>query len=422
MQHFNVLGRTIPRHDAVQQVTGKVIYGEDLYRPGMLFACALYSKYAHARVLKVDTSGAESIPGVRGVITARDVPGNRYGITHKDQSVLADEKVRHKGDAIAVVAADSLKIAREAVRHIKVDYEPLPAVFDVLDAMREDSPVIHANGNIAARIKIISGDVNKAFADSDLIVEENFSTQKVEHCHIEPHVALAEIENDGKLVIWTSNSRPFAYATQLTGILNIPMNRYQIKTPAVGGGFGGKNEITIEPWVALLALKTKRPVRMVFTREEEFTVSTVRHPYLMKYKSGVMKDGAIVARRIELISDSGAYVALGKETLTKAAVHSAGPYQIPNVQIDARLVYTNNITGGAMRGFGVPQVCFAHEVHTDSIAQKIGMDPVEFRIKNLFGANGLMPSGQMVRSIPLLDTLKRAVELCSSLKQGGGNA
>lgn len=419
MNDYYAIGIRRPRHDVVQQVTGKVVYGEDLYRPGMLYAKALYSKYAHARILKVDTAAASRVPGVKGVITAADVPNNRMGFSHIDQPVLADDKVRYRGDAIAVVAADTLKAAEEAVKLIKVDYEVLPTVFDPLEAMKDDAPLVHDRSNIVTHIKIRHGDVEEGFNNSDIIVEEEFSTQKVEHSPIEPHVALAELENDGKLVIWTSNSRPFHYAEQLIKILKIPMNRMQIRTPEIGGAFGGKNEITLEPWIALLAMKTKRPVKMVFTREEEFISSTVRHSYIMKYKTGLKKDGKIIARQVLIISNSGAYAALGKSTLTKSTVHCCGPYNIPNVKVDGYLVYTNTLIGSSMRGMGVPQVCFAHEVHSNTIARKLGMDPVEFRVKNMFDDTGILPNGQEVNAKPLRLTLQEALKLQESSSAGG---
>lgn len=407
---LKVVGKRLPRHDAVQQVTGKIIYGEDLYRPNMLYAKALYSEYAHAEIKGIDLSEAEKMPGVKAIITSRDVPYNRFGLSHIDEPVLADDKVRFKGDAVAVVAAESLAQANEALSKIKVAYKPLPLVLDPFEGMK-DEVLVHENTNIASHIKIRKGDVEAGFARADMIVEEKYTTQKVEHCPIEPHVAMAELEYDGKLVIWTSTSRPFSYTTHLSEILKLGMNRYNVKTPAIGGSFGAKNEVTLEPWVALLALKTKRPVKMVFTREEEFGVSSVRHPYWMKYKSGLTGDGKITAREIELISDNGPYVGLGFQTLTKAAVHAAGPYAIANIKTDAYLVYTNTAVGGAMRGFGVPQVCFAHESHTDSIAYKLGMDPVEFRLKNIFGDTGEMPTGQTVKSKPLKESILRALEL-----------
>lgn len=408
---YSVLGKRLHRHDAELQVTGKLQYCDDLVKPGMLYAKALYSEHAHAEIESIDTSMAIKSPGVEAVITSKDIPNNRFGITHKDQPVLADDKVRHLGDAVAVVAAVTPQAAAEALSRIKVKYKPLANVIDPLEAIKNKGPFVHGNSNLAAHIKIRHGDIEKGFEKAKTIVEETYTTQRVEHCHIEPHVAIAEIENDGRLLIWASTGRPFQYASQLAKILKLPMTEFKIKVPAVGGGFGGKNEVTIEPWVAILAKKTGKPVKMVYSREEEFFASTVRHPYIMRYKSGLNEKGLIVAREVEIISDNGAYVGLGSATLKKAVIHAAGPYNIENVKIDGYLVYTNNIAGGAMRGFGVPQVCFAHECHTDSLAQKIGLDPIEFRRRNLFKEYGVMPTGQEINSSTLMATFDRALKL-----------
>ena len=405
------VGKRIPRLDACLEASGEVMYGDDLTRPGMLYAAAHYSMYSHAKILSVDTAEAEQMPGVRGVITAKDVPFNRFGISHIDQPVLADDKVRCMGDAIAVVAAESPEIAKKAAERIHVTYEPLEAVLDPITALEPSAPLIQGDSNLAAHIKIRKGDVEKGFAQADYILEDEYTTQKVEHMPLEPHVALAEVMSDGQLVITTSTSRPFSYITNLVEILQLDMSQLRIVTPPVGGAFGGKNDVSLEPWVALLAMKTARPVKMTFSRKEEFIASTLRHPYRMKYKTGYQKNGDIVARQIEIISDSGPYVGLGKATLTKASVHAAGPYNIPNIKVDSYLVYTNTAVGGAMRGFGVPQVCFAHECHTDHIAHELGMDPVEFRKHNLFYDVGIAATGQALDSRALRRTLDRALEL-----------
>jgi CO/xanthine dehydrogenase Mo-binding subunit len=407
----SVIGKRLQREDAKLQVTGKLIYGDDLNRPNVLVAKALYSKYCHAEIISVDISKALKSPGVEAIITAKDVPNNRFGLSHKDQPVLADDKVRHLGDAIAVVAATNNQAAEEALKKIEVKYKVLPPVLDPKKALKDNTVLVHEESNLAAHVKIRHGNVEEAFKQADIIVEEEFTTQRVEHCHLETHVSLAEFDNDGTLIIWTSTGRPFQHASQIARILKLSMNDFKVKVPAVGGGFGGKNEVNIEPWVALLAKKTGKPVKMVWSREEEFFASTIRHPYYMRYKSGLDKSGKILAREIEIISDNGAYVGLGKATLTKAVIHAAGPYNIENVKIDGYLVYTNNIAGGAMRGFGVPQVCFAHECHTDTLAEKVGLDAAEFRKLNLFQKSGMMPTGQEINSKPLMATFTRALEL-----------
>ncbi|MCL6554638.1 MAG: molybdopterin-dependent oxidoreductase, partial [Firmicutes bacterium] len=361
-----VVGRRVSRHDALLQVTGQVLYGEDMRAPGMLWAKAARSPHPHARILEIDPSEALASPGVRAVITARDVPRNRYGFTHEDQPVLADDRVRHVGEAVAVVAAETLRLAEEAVQKVRVRYERLPAVHDPVAARHPEAVRVHDGGNVAAHIRIRDGDVSRGFDEADVRVEEEFKTTFVEHCHLEPHAGLAVPHPDGTLTIYSSVQRPFLVAADTAKVLALPQNRVRLIQTGVGGGFGGKNEMTLEPWIALLALRTGRPVKMVFTREEEFQATTVRHPYRMRYRTGVRRDGTLVAREIEIVSDCGAYVSWGVSTLAKASIHAAGPYVIPHVKIDGYLVYTNNPVGGAMRGFGVPQVGFASECHTDA--------------------------------------------------------
>jgi CO/xanthine dehydrogenase Mo-binding subunit len=412
-----VLGQRVPRSNAVLQVTGKAVYAVDLARPGMLFAKALHSPWPHARILSLDVSPALAHPGVAAVITGADIPNNRIGFTHVEQPILADDVVRYRGDAIAVVAAESEAVAREATRLIQVEYEPLPAVFDPLEAMQPEAPRIHEKGNVASHVKIRDGDVEKGFAEADEIVEETYSTQMVEHAHIEPHVALAEVDALGAITLHSSVGRPFLTASDVGRILEIPMNRIRLIVPAVGGSFGGKNETTLEPWVCLLALKTGRPVKMTFTREEEFEASTVRHPYIIKYKSGVRQDGTLVARQVEIISDTGAYVSWGESTLSKGCIHAAGPYRIPHVKIDGYLVYTNQNVGGAMRGFGATQSGYAVECHTDTLATRLGMDPVEFRLKNLLVDGSALPTGQVLEQVTAKATLREAVRLAGWNKE-----
>lgn len=417
---YNVIGKRLPRHDAVLQVTGKAIYGDDISRPGMLFAKALRSKHAHAKILNIDTSAAERMPGVKAVITAKDIPHNCFGFTHQDQPILADDEVRFYGDALAAVAAVSKEVAEEALNLIKVDYEVLPAVFDPVEAMKDGAPLVNGKSNIASHLKIRNGDVEIGWKESDIIIEETIKTQMCEHAHIEPHAGIAEVNAMGELVIHASVQRPFLIASDLSKILKMPMNKIQIVSTAIGGGFGGKNEITFEPFIALLAIKTGKPVKMVYTREDEFIASTVRHPYITHYKTGVKKNGKLVARQVEIISDSGAYVSWGESTLTKASVHAAGPYRIPHVKIDGYLVYTNNPVGGAMRGFGVPQLGFAYEAHTDTIAAELGIDPVEFRLMNCIVDGSSLPTGQVVNIVSSKDTIKKAVEMAGWVKEVKG--
>lgn len=414
---YSVIGKDFHRTDTVSQVTGKSLYCADLSRPNMLYAKALRSKYAHAKILKIDTSRAEKLAGVKAVITAKDVPHNRFGMSHQDQPVLADDKVRYMGDAVAVVAATSLEAAQEALGLIQVDYEPLPAVFDPLEAMKPEAPKIHGENNVASHVKIRFGDTAQGWKDSDVIIEEKITTPMMEHAHIEPHGGLAEVDSMGELLVMVSSQRPFLCAADLSKVLELPMHKIRLATPAVGAGFGGKNEISVEPYISLLAMKTGKPVQMLYTREDEFEVSTVRHPYITKYKSGLKKDGTLVARQVEIVSNSGAYVSFGFFTLSKACIHAAGPYRIPNMTIDGYLVYTNSPVGGAMRGFGVTQLGFAYEVHMDTIAAEMGLDPLEFRMKNVFADNCSLPTGQVLQNVTLTECAKRAVDLAGWKKE-----
>ncbi len=407
---FAVVGKRIPRHDAVSHVTGRTLYGVDIVRPRMLHARILRSPHAHARIVAVDVSRASRLPGVCA-ITAADVPCNRYGFTHVDQPVLADDRVRHRGDAVAAVAAPTPERADEALQAIKVEYEPLPAIFDPIAALGPDAPRVHGDTNVAARVNIRYGDIERGWQESHEIIEETFRTQMVEHCHLEPHAALAELDSRGVLTVHASVQRPFLIAADLSKILGLPMNRIRVIAAAVGGGFGGKNEITMEPIVCLLALKAGRPVKAVYSREEEFQATTVRHPYIITCRTGLKREGALVARQVSILSDTGAYVSWGAWTLSKASIHAAGPYNIPHVKTEGVLVYTNNCVGGAMRGFGVPQVAFAYESHTDTLAEAVGLDPVEFRLKNMMKDGCVLPTGQVLDKVTLQQTVVRAVGL-----------
>jgi len=412
------VGRRVPRHDALLQVTGRVVYGDDMHAAGMLWARAVRSPHPHARIAEVDLLPALSSPGVRAIITGRDVPRNRYGFTHQDQPVLAEDCVRHVGEAVAVVAAETLRQAEEAAARVMVRYEPLPAVFDPLEAMRTDAPRLHQDTNVAEHIRIREGDVEAGFAQADAIVEEEFTTGFVEHAHLEPHAGLAIPSPDGAITIYSSVQRPFLVAGDTAKVLAMSQNRVRLIATGVGGGFGGKNEMTFEPWIALLALRTRRPVKIVFTREEEFQATTVRHPYRMRYRTGVRADGTLLARAVEIISDCGAYVSWGASTLAKASIHAAGPYAIPHVKIDGYLVYTNNPVGGAMRGFGVPQVGFAYECHTDAVAEAVTMDPIAFRLRNALRDGGHLPTGQVLERVTLAETLRQALEMAEWRREG----
>lgn len=417
---FSYIGKRLPRTDADLQLTGACRYGDDYFPPHMLIAKARYSDYPHAKVLCIDTAEAEAMPGVAAVITFRDVPHNRFGGgKEEDQQVLAEDHVRYRGDCIAVVAAETPEQAEDAAKAIRVDYEPLPAVMDLDAALAEGAPPLHPDlfpTNLCRELHMRSGDTARAMAEADLIVEETYRTQKVDHTPIEPRVALAVPKADGSLHVISSNSRVFAFIRPLAKILDMPMSKVRLSVPeGIGGSFGGKNDLLPEPWVALLAKKTRRPVKMTFTREEDMSTSTIRHAYRICHRTGVRRDGTILADEAVLYADTGAYINLGPAQLLKAAAHCCGPFSVPNLKVDGYLVFTNTLNGSAMRGMGVPQSCFAWESHLDLIAGRLGISPLELRRKNLFGSQGTLPNGQVVDSAPARETLERAV----SLFQGG---
>jgi CO/xanthine dehydrogenase Mo-binding subunit len=410
-QQTPAVGQRATRPDGRLHGLGQTKYIDDLTFPGMLHAKIKRAGIASALIKRIDTSEAEALPGVMAVLTGREIPVNSFGPSLQDQPVLCDERVFHAGDGVAAVAAVTEQIALEALEKIKVEYEPLTPVFDPLEAMKDDAPKVHPPAsNIYARKIIKKGDIEKGFAESYRIFEGRFSTQMVEHVPLEPHASIGMWDSNGRLTVYSSLGRITLGRTDIARTLRLPINRVHIVATIVGGNFGGKNEITAEPVVALLAKKTGRPVKAVFSRGEEFTSSTTRHPIIMDYKTGVSKDGRILARQVRLYLDGGAYCSWSETTLGKACILSPGPYNIENVQAEAFVIYTNKTVTGAMRGFGAPQVCFAYESQMDDIAKGLGIDPLEIRLRNAFGEGSISPTGQVLHSVVVRDSLERAAE------------
>ncbi len=408
-QQTRAVGQRVTRPDARQHGLGQTRYIDDLAFPGMLYARVKRAGIASARIKRIDTSAAEAMPGVMAVLTGREIPVNSFGPYIQDQPVLADPVVRHAGDGVAAVAATTEQIANEAIEKIIVEYEPLPAVFDPLEAMRDDAHKVHApNSNIYISKVIRKGDVEKGFAKSDNLFEGRFSTQMVEHVPLEPHAAIADWDANGRLTMWTTIGRITLARSDLARTLKLPMNRVRMIGTIVGGNFGGKNEISQEPVLALLSKKTGRPVKGVFTRGDEFISSTTRHPFIMEYKTGVTKDGRILARSVRLVLDGGAYCSWTETALGKACILAAGPYKIDNIHSEACAVYTNKTMAGAMRGFGAPQVCFAYESHMDDIAKALAIDPLEIRLRNVFEEGSVSPTGQVLHSVVVRESLLQA--------------
>jgi len=407
----NVVGSSVPRVDGIPKLTGQAKFANDLYFPNMLYAKVLRSAHAHALIKNIKTEQAKALPGVVAVLTAADVPGrNGYGIHIKDQPVLAKDKVRHYGDAVAVVAAESLEIAEKALELIEVEYEPLPGVFSVEDAIKPDAPKIYPDGNLLFHRKVYRGDIEKGFKEADIVIEDRFKTPMVEHAYIEPETGIG-VYDAGKIIIYAPSQGVHYHRSEIAANLKMPVNKIRVIQTTTGGGFGGKIDNSVHALVALLALKTGRTVKLSFSRAESMVSSTKRHPFTMRYKLGARKDGKLVAAEVEIYGDTGAYNSYGTAVLTRVATCAIGPYEVPNVKIDTYTVYTNNPVSGAMRAFGAPQAAIAHEAILDELAKKIGISPVEIRKINAFREGSATPTGQILNNgVGILETIEQAVE------------
>ncbi len=407
----HAVGQRATRSDVRLHSLGQTRFIDDMALPGMLFARIKRAGIASARIMRIDTRAAEAMPGVVAVLTGAEIPVNSFGPSMQDQPVLAHERVYHAGDGVAAVAAVTEQIAAEAAERIVVEYEPLPAVFDPIEAMRDGDVRVHPpHSNIYTTKTIRKGDIAKGFAESFRIFEGTFRTQMVEQAPIEPHAAIADWDANGRLTLWVTIGRITLARADMARTLALPMSRIRLIGTMVGGNFGGKNEITQEPVLALLARKAGRPVKGVFTRQEEFVATTTRHPILMDYKTGVASDGRILARQVRLVLDGGAYCSWSMTTLGKACILASGPYKIENLLVEAFVVYTNKTMTGAMRGFGAPQVCFAYESQMDDIARALGIDPLEIRLRNAFDESSVSPTGQVLHSVVVKESLRKAAE------------
>ncbi len=424
---MNSVGRDIARADGPAKIRGAAQYTADVELPGVLYAKALRSTYPHARLVRVDASKAEKLPGVVAVLTRDDLKGMNafFGPVVKDQPVVAIDRVRYVGEVIAAVAAEGRDIAEEALDLIEVEYDPLPAVFDPAEAMKPEAPVLHSesvrsktrldsfhfesNSNVLSVYHVEDGDVGIGFSESDEIFEDVYTSPKIQHAHIEPHAALAYWEPSGKLVIYTSTQNPSSIRAQLAELFEIPQSKVRVIVPFVGGGYGGKVHPRLEPLTATLARKAHRPVQWVLTREEVFLTGHC-HASVVKIKTGVKRDGTIVARHVEGIYDTGAYALTGPSTSKNGGEVSGGPYRIKHQNLTTYCVYTNTPPTGPYRGFGVPQVCWAYESQMDDIARRLGIDPLELRLKNMVQEGDVFVTGDKLISVGLSDCVKRAAE------------
>jgi len=414
------IGKNIRRIDAPSKVSGRLKYAADMIMPGLLHVQVLRSPHAHARILSIDTSAAEAMDGVEAVITSADVPGeDGFGVFVNDQPVMARGKVRYVGEAVAAVAAEDPLIARRALGAIKVVYETLPAVFDPDEAMRPGAPVLHdyAPDNVTKHIPIRVGDVENGFAESDLVVEEIYSTQPIEHAYLEPEAGLAYVDHDGVVTIVSPDQNVTHHRHMLARIIAKPISKVRFIMSPVGGGFGGKEDMIYQGMLALLAMKTQRPVRLVFTREESIVSTAKRHPSRTVLRMGLASEGRIRAFQMKMLCDGGAYGLSTEGVMRKAAILAAGPYVIPNVKIDTIGVYTNNTPSGAFRSFGALQTAFATESHLDICAERLGLDPFQIRRVNAMRDGALTHTKAKLGSVSLTRALD-AVEKASGWETG----
>ena len=433
------LGVNVVRKDGAAKVTGRAVYAPDISFPEMLYGALLRSPHPHARILKIDTTKARSLPGVSSVVTFEDVPPVKFGVMLEDQSLFAAEKVRYIGDPVAAVAAESRKTAEAALQLIEVDYELLEPVFDPLLAMNDNAPIIHEelenyqmasfvaswegknlSGNVCSHTKVERGDVDAALGAADFVFTDRFKTPAVHQGYLEPRATTASVDVDGRITIWTTNQKPFTVRALVAETLGMTVNKVKVVPTSIGGAFGGKLEPGLEPYCALLAFKTNKTVNMLMSREEEFETGNARHASVIEITTGVNKDGTITARKAKVIFDTGAYSGNGPVVAGLATLLVPGPYRIDNLKIEGHAVYTNKQNFGSCRGPALPQSVFAVESHMDMIAAKLNLDPLEFRLKNIVEDGDISASGQLLNNVGLKDCLLKAAESVEWNKKQAG--
>ncbi len=428
MKINRMVGSNVPDIRAISKVTGTMEYAADMFMPGMLYAVLIRSEYAHAIVKSIDVSEALKVPGVEVIVSYKDFPELRFGTYVYDQRAFTD-RPRFVGDPIAAVAADTLAAAEEAARLVKIEYEKLPAVLNPEEAMKPDAVLIHPQmheykhapfpgffnylegTNCPNQFRLRKGDMEKGFAEADHIIESRIEVPPIYHGQLENHACLCKYNPDGTLTVHTCTQGPFLLREELSDALNIPMHKIKVVMSAVGGGFGGKIAASIEIRAAALAMKCKnRPVKLVMTRKEEWETVYVRQALIGYYKTGVTNEGKITAQEVKLYWDAGAYADYEVSVARSAGYMAAGPYDIPNIWIDSHAVYTNKLIATAYRGFGCSETTFCFEQTMDIIAEKLNMDPVEFRLKNVLDKGLTNATGQKLTSFALRDCIKAVSE------------
>ncbi|MCR1899444.1 molybdopterin-dependent oxidoreductase [Irregularibacter muris] len=411
MDNYKVIGKNVIKKDSLDKVLGEALFSADIEFDNMLYGAVKRSEVPAAIVKNIDTTKAESLPGVVKVLTAKDIPGhNAVGIIIKDEPVLVEDQIRRIGDALAIVAAETKEIAEQAAALVEVEIEELEGIFTIEDALKEDAHKIHGNSNLLQESDLIKGDVEEAFKQCDVIVENTYKTNFVAHMFIETEAGVAKYEN-GILSFWSSTQNPHFDRGEVARMLNLPQSKVRSIQATTGAGFGGKLDISVQCHAALLAYYTGRPVKFTRNRHESMLLSSKRHPMTMKVKTGATKEGKILAMDAYVTGDTGAYASYGPAVIARNMTHLTGPYEIPNVRIKAAFAYTNNPMAGAFRGFGVPQAAIAHEGQMDILAEKLSISPYEIRMKNVLRAGSITATNQkLFDSVGIAETIEKSME------------
>ena len=420
--HRRTIGQPIRRPDAPPKVTGQTPYPADLYMDGMLHTKVLWSDRPHARLLGVDASAALALPGVAAVLTAADVPVNEFGIEEMDEHVLAEGKIRFVGQPVALVVAESEETAQAALDLVRVDYEDLPGVFDPRQAMQEGAPLVHdeKDSNVIGHWFVRRGDLEAAFAASDVIVEADYCLPHVEHAFLQPEAGLSYIDDQDRVVVHTTGQWAHDDQHQIAHALGLPEEQVRVIYTLAGGAFGGREDVSVQILLALAVFRLRCPVKMVWTRGESFRGHHKRHPFYMHYRTGATSDGKLTALEARLVADGGAYASTSRAVVKSAVTNATGPYHVPSLRVDGWVVYTNNMDAGAMRGFGTTQVTFASEMQMSKLAAALGMDAVEFRARNILREGDVGPTNApLPPGVGLEAALTAAAEAAGWRKQSG---
>lgn len=417
------LGDRVPRVDVKEKVRGYGQYPDDVYEEGMIYGSALRSAYPRALVKSIDTEKAKALPGVIGVFTAEDIPGSvKVGHLKQDwDGLIPVGKITHYlGDAIALVAGETQEIVEKAKKLIKVEYEELPMVRDPYESMKEDAPLVHGDGNLLAHWHVHRGDADKAIADSKYVLTEKFHTPWTEHAFLEPECAVAKPDGEDGVIIYSTDQGVYDTQHECMALLGLPAEKVKVRNKLVGGGFGGKEDVTVQHHAGMIAYLTKRPVKVKLTREESILIHPKRHPMDMEFTMGCDENGIIQGVKATVIADTGAYASLGDPVLQRACTHASGPYNYQNFDIDGKAYYTNNPPAGAFRGFGVTQTCFGVEMLLTKMAEKVGISPWEIRYRNAIRPGQELPNGQIVdQSTGLAETLEAVKDVYESHPYAG---